>query len=214
MSQRITHPVILGSALLTVAALGFTAVAGARQSPPSRVTACVANRAHAPMLSTRDGSCPAGTTATAWNRFAGQGPAGMPGPQGPVGAAGPAGPAGPTGPTGPAGPAGAAGAVGAAGLSGVEIVTNTTTLYSRTSNNPSSAAQAVCPTGKTVIGGGYAQAYTGSGDNSGWVSSVKVSVSQPFSGSGNQGWEVQVVNNSQFYAPVGVTVSAICAVTT
>ncbi len=216
MTPPLTRIAVVSVSLAGLAGVGLAATAGAREAPPSRVTACVADRAHAPMLSTRDGSCPRGTKATSWNRFAGQGPVGPAGRTGPRGIPGPQGSAGPAGTAGPAGapgPQGDPGPVGASGLAGVEIVTATQTLYARTTSggNPSSAAQAVCPSGKRVIGGGYAQAYTGSGDDSGWVSSVKVSVSQPFSVSGTEGWEVRVVNNSSFYVGVGVTVSAICA---
>lgn len=92
-------------------------------------------------------------TNPSWTRFAQDGTIG---PQGPRGADGPAGLRGAAGPAGPAGPAGAVGPTGpAGGVSGYEIVkSNRVTVGGFTTAD----AEAVCPPGKKVVGGG-ADAY-------------------------------------------------------
>jgi hypothetical protein len=113
------------------------------------------------------------------------GPAGPVGPQGPVGPMGPMGPAGPAGtsegiigPMGPAGPAGPQGIEGqqgqqgaqgpqgqqgipgAPGVSGYELVS-----VSREIDNQTGTAYSIsvdCPSGKKVLGGGFALAASSS----------------------------------------------------
>ena len=106
------------------------------------------------------GVLPAGTKAEA--AAGAQGPRGEAGPQGPQGDAGPQGPqgetgpqgpkgdTGPQGPQGPQGPAGPQGPRGAPGLSGYEVI-------SSDSNGTGELhiANAQCPAGKVMIGGGF-----------------------------------------------------------
>lgn len=84
-----------------------------------------------------------------------QGEAGLQGPQGAPGATGPQGQQGipgATGPQGPQGPQGPAGPAGGPGMSGLQYVTGTPTVIPK---NTSMIAVAMCPAGKSVIGGGY-----------------------------------------------------------
>jgi hypothetical protein len=80
-------------------------------------------------------NCKNNETALTWNQ---------------TGVAGPAGPSGATGPTGATGPAGPA---GPAGISGYEVVPYTENDVLPV--NGYATRQADCPTGKTVISGGY-----------------------------------------------------------
>ncbi len=77
------------------------------------------------------------------------------GPQGKDGAAGPQGLAGPQGTAGAAGPQGATGATGPRGISGVQVVIGPPSDPALSKGGPQSQSVATCPTGKTVIGGGY-----------------------------------------------------------
>ncbi len=133
------------------------------------------------------------------------------GAPGPAGAAGVAGPVGATGSTGNTGAQGPAGPKGEPGLSGYEQVANSGTVYPGTGNgqNPSQPVRAVCPAGTSVLSGGYNLPWA-PGDNSGWVSSVKVASSRPFTDGADKGWEVTLVNNS-FQLGVTVEVTAVCA---
>jgi len=130
---------------------------------------------------------------------------GAPGPAGAAGAAGPVGATGSTGAQGPAGPK------GEPGISGYEQVETSGTVYPGNGNgqNPSPAVRAVCPAGTAVLSGGYNLPWV-QGDNSGWVSSVKVASSRPFTDGADKGWEVTLVNNS-FQIGVTVQVTAVCA---
>jgi Collagen triple helix repeat (20 copies) len=76
-----------------------------------------------------------------------RGPAGLMGEPGPAGPTGERGPIGATGPQGPAGPQGAPG-----GISGYQVVSETLTFVPGTTGT----AGAACPSGKVVVGGGYA----------------------------------------------------------
>lgn len=127
---------------------------------------------------------------------------GSPGPTGPKGDTGPAGPIGPEGPQGPQ---------GSPGLTGLEWITASGTMVAPGGTGPSSALRAACPSGKKVIGGGYEQIWNGSGDNSGWVSAIKVAKSQPYSDAGVEGWELTVISDLQFQVSVDARVTAICA---
>jgi hypothetical protein len=101
-------------------------------------------------------SCRNSETPIAWVRTGPQGPVGPQGPegpegpqapQGPVGAQGPTGPQGIPGPTGPQGQQGPPGA----GLTGMVRIQNDSPFDSVATKE----VEAVCPTGKKVVGGGY-----------------------------------------------------------
>lgn len=91
------------------------------------------------------------------------GPAGAKGERGPAGEMGPVGPTGPMGPTGDAGPKGDSGLPGpkgdkgdpgAPGFSGYEIVFATNSGFGNSQVRQYASAQAVCPAGKKLLGGG------------------------------------------------------------
>jgi len=86
-----------------------------------------------------------------------EGPAG---PAGPAGVAGPTGPAGPAGGTGPAGPTGADGPQGPQGLQGnAGKSVNYSNAYSEFVAVPPGSfrfANAICPAGTLLVGGGHA----------------------------------------------------------
>lgn len=138
----------LAGSLVVLSGVGLAASAGSPADVPTRVTACVANAANAPFLSSLGGRCPEGTSATWWSRRGerGQagprgaaGPQGVPGAQGPTGPAGPAGDrgaAGPQGDPGPQGPAGGTGATGPAGPSAARVVTRTIPFYTPLGGGP------------------------------------------------------------------------------
>lgn len=120
-----------------------------------------------------------------------QGAQGVQGLPGVAGAAGPAGPQGPKGDKGDTGPAGPQGPPGPSGLSGYEIV-------SASFDAPgfsTSGKDAVCPSGKKVLGGGV------------WTSKSNIIRSAPF---GSSAW-AGVVSNPFIDGDLGVTVYAICA---
>jgi hypothetical protein len=119
-------------------------------------------------------------TSLSWNET---------GPQGPAGPEGPAGPAGPEGPAGPVGPAGPPGPVG---ISGYEIVTNVIQISAATVNQ----YDAVCPTGKRVLGGGVQVT----------DSAATIFGTEP---NGQTGWRGEVYNPTPRNATM--TVYAICA---
>jgi len=82
------------------------------------------------------------------------GPKGDTGPQGPIGLTGAAGPTGPKGDTGPQGPIGLTGPAGPAGQSptfSIVRVTNSTPI----DVNETKSIAAVCPVGKSLVGGGF-----------------------------------------------------------
>jgi hypothetical protein len=85
------------------------------------------------------------------------GPAGPPGPQGEAGAAGPQGEAGPAGPKGDAGPAGPQGPQGPQGPAGTGGVVPSMTVRDSVDIPPGRFGRAIatCPTGKTMIAGGF-----------------------------------------------------------
>jgi len=100
--------------------------------------------------------CRKNETHIAWAQIGPQGPQGIQGPQGPQGIQGTQGVQGPPGPQGPEGPQGPSGPItglvrvqgnseGAAGLH--QVATQT--------------AEAQCPPGKMVLGGGYIHFYGG-----------------------------------------------------
>ena len=110
-------------------------------------------------------------------------------------------PAGPQGPPGPAGPAGAQGPAGAAGVSGLEVVYAASGSGAATSKD----AEALCPSGKQVTGGGALVA--GGGSKATVTSSTPGAVADPTS------WYVQ----AREFVPTGVDWTlyayAVCATT-
>jgi hypothetical protein len=97
--------------------------------------------------------CTTAEKALNWNQTGPQGPVGptgLTGPAGPVGARGPAGPAGPAGPTGPQGPAGPAGGFQTVGRGEACAGTCSSEYYSTYLE-----AWAGCPSGQTLVGGGF-----------------------------------------------------------
>ena len=93
------------------------------------------------------------------------GPAGPSGPTGLTGATGPTGPTGVTGATGPTGPSGPSGPSGAPGAPGVSGYTTATPSTSTDQSDGSDTETATCPTGKTVLGGGFAINTSDPGDS-------------------------------------------------
>lgn len=156
-------------------------------------------------LRTSTGKTP--TKRTFWGLIARDGAKGA---TGAAGAVGPAGPQGPKGDTGPKGETGAKGEKGDPGVSDYSQVTQAGEVFA-SQTAVSDPVRATCPAGTTVLSGGYTMPIRNQGDTSGWVSSAKVSASQPFADGGDVGWEVRFVNASQFGVMVPVTVTAVCA---
>jgi hypothetical protein len=121
-----------------------------------------------------------------------------------LGVAGPEGPAGPDGAQGPEGPVGPQGPQGVPGLSGVEVVTAEGNVI--ISFTGVSSATALCPGGKSVIGGGV-----GMGFLIGSINSQSVRESYPVTTMG-QGWfgALEANVNDDW----GARVYAVCADTT
>ena len=141
------------------------------------------------------------------------GPEGPEGPAGPAGATGPAGPQGATGPQGPAGDTGAQGPQGLEGpqgpqgpagpagsIAGLQVV-----RVSRTVDYLPGAgvtADAQCPAGKVVIGGGYEliSAMGPSGDLVVWTNAPV----------DDDKWRVAALSQSGMPLPGTIIISAIC----
>ena len=105
------------------------------------------------------------------------------------------------GAVGPAGPAGPAGAAGPPGVSGLVLVSDDTAADS---SSPK-ATQAVCPTGKKVLGGGSELTANAAG------SAVAVQDSHPQpSGSG---WYASAAETAAFAPSWALRVWAVCATT-
>lgn len=83
------------------------------------------------------------------------GPQGPAGPTGDAGAAGPRGEAGPAGPQGPAGSTGATGPQGPAGADGVAGL-QTASASASVGSRAVGTAEALCPSGKAALSGGFA----------------------------------------------------------
>jgi hypothetical protein len=148
-------PIAVGLAIATGAVASVAA--GAIPDSSGVIHSCYAQRGgYVRVIDSATSHCKSGETGLNWNKT---GPAG---PQGPTGATGPAGPKGATGATGPAGPKGATGDTGpagpqgpagpAGGLSLVQVVDGDTLPAPAGHNTP---AEATCPTGKVVTGGGF-----------------------------------------------------------
>ncbi len=137
-----------------------------------------------------------------------QGPQGEPGPagpQGPQGEPGPQGPAGPEGPQGPQGAMGPQGPQGAPGISGLQYVSGAPLTLAKLT---SGTATATCPTGLTVIGGGYTTTVPG-GSNA-EAASMQVFTS---ASSGPNTWSVSATNGAKGGGDHSLTLTAraICA---
>jgi hypothetical protein len=102
------------------------------------------------------------------------------------------------GPAGPAGPPGVQGPQGDPGLSGVETVTN---VVNGINFVGTTGAQASCPSGKRVIGGGAGV--------SPLSTSLVLQLSAPFPN--DAGWNAHAANLGPFTSPWTLTVYAICA---
>lgn len=123
-----------------------------------------------------------------------------------------AGPQGPAGPTGATGPSGAVGATGAAG-SNASISTVQESAYTPVyGGSVQYSAEASCPAGDLVTGGGYTS-YVGS-----LTSPIVEVTSEPDGvGTSNQGWTVVAQDASALIEGMdqaGVHVYAICTQTT
>jgi hypothetical protein len=125
------------------------------------------------------------------------GPVGPPGPKGEVGPTGPAGPQGVAGPTGPAGADGADGATGPTGPAGVSGYTVVEQVQSGTGRID---AEADCPSGKNVVGGG---GYVTAGD----TSTAAIVWDTP--NDTDTGWVVRLETSGP--GPYTLKVRAICA---
>jgi Collagen triple helix repeat (20 copies) len=147
------------------------------------------------------GTCRGNERGILVNQTGPRGPAGTPGgPQGPPGIQGPV---GPPGTPGAPGAPGAAGAPGAPGVSGYIPIPSTSAPQS----DSSELQTATCPTGKTVLGGGYSISTTDPGD----AGKVVAVASSP---SGTSAWQVQaqVVPGAPALTSTWlVTANAICA---
>ena len=149
------------------------------------------------IIVTSDG--PAGPTGPS-------GPAGATGPQGPTGPQGASGPRGATGPSGPSGPTGSqgpqgpTGATGPSGLSGYQQVTAAASVPSEFVG----ALTVNCPSGATVLGGGYSFVTSGVSGND--IANVQLIQSFPSSSSA---WTIWMANKSSVAA--NSTFYAVCA---
>lgn len=133
--------------------------------------------------------------------FGGTLPAAAPGPQGPPG---PQGSAGPQGIQGIQGPKGEGGPPGGPGLSGVERVADTSAFTSATTR----IANAVCPVGKTVIGGGT-EVFPSLADANRDVAPIVIKQSEPDLNLSS--WFVSASETSAYASNWDVTAFAICA---
>jgi hypothetical protein len=135
----------------------------------------------------------------------GQGPMGPQGPAGPAGstgAPGPAGPRGETGPQGPQGPQGPPGPSGSGSGLGYERVMSDTGQFAM---GPGETvwAEAGCPDGRAVVGGGF--------ELLGQGGQVTVLASMPY-GEDASGWRVSFRNNTDvMLTRAHVRAYALCA---
>jgi hypothetical protein len=134
---------------------------------------------------------------------------------------GPRGFTGPTGAAGAQGSKGDPGSSGVAGVSGYQIVAYAETLSQiQTSNSPSYATESFditvsCPSGKTVLGGGFESGTATSPTPSSYTVSADARTSGPTAD--GMGWRV-TGDTTPFYSPTGpvaapvpIRVTAICA---
>jgi Collagen triple helix repeat (20 copies) len=156
---------------------------------------------------TKVSKCPRGLSMLTFNQTGPQGAQGIQGPQGIQGF---------TGATGLTGPSGSNGGNGADGVSGYEVVSQTTDGL-----NTGDLAQATCPAGKHVLGGGGEIASTGDNGDIYVIDSSMPLIS-------HAGWQVStdfhmtpewvdaISRGNDFFADAGqlsLNVWAICATT-
>jgi Collagen triple helix repeat (20 copies) len=160
------------ASLAIVASIGAAAAAGATSSPTNtKYYGCLNNGTLSNVNTNTLPTCSPGQ-AVSWNatgprgRTGATGPVGATGATGAAGATGPQGPAGPQGLQGPVGPTGATGATGATGpagatgpqggpgISNYQIVTSTTTYTAPQDYTVQPYADAFCPAGTSLLGGG------------------------------------------------------------
>jgi hypothetical protein len=168
MIQKLFSPrsmVALAVILLSLVSVTYVSAHGGNTA---LIHACVNNTSGEIKIIGANANCPSNYHSLDWNI---QGPAGQQGPIGPVGPVGPVGPIGPVGPMGPMGPQGEQGPQGdlgpqglqgiqgPAGMSGLETVR----VFDGNRTTARLDIIAECPSGKKVLGGGYAT----SGDNLG-----------------------------------------------
>jgi len=177
LSLRLISPLV-GAVLL-----GTFLVSGASASTPTTFFACVNFTTGTIYMLQGDGQCKSSEyTKISWNQMgpAGPaGPAGTQGPQGPSGSQGPAGPAGAQGPQGPTGPQGSQGPAGPSQTLSVQLETSINTIVA---NSGFGDSEALCNTGTTVSGGGFALSASGA------------TVTQNRPDPPGNGWYVQIDN--------------------
>lgn len=161
----------------------------ASESPPP-VKVCVPAKEGKPLLTQKGGVCKLGYTNSE---------IGIPGPEGKQGPEGGQGPEGKQGPEGEKGSPGEKGESGSPGISGYVIVTHEGT--STKSGINEAFAEAVCPAGMKVIGGGFSSA--------GEDARLDVAEDGPV-GSGAWG----VITTSTLAGAYKITARAICATVT
>lgn len=167
MYQKFFSPKSLAAFAVILLSLVSVTYVSAHGGNTALIHSCVNNTSGEIKIIAATANCPSNYHSLDWNI---QGPAGQQGPIGPVGPVGPIGPVGPMGPQGepglqgeqgPQGLPGQQGVQGPAGISGLETV--------RAFDGNRTTARldiiAECPSGKKVLGGGYAT----SGDNLGIV---------------------------------------------
>lgn len=150
--RRLAGVALGAAAALACAGIALAAIPG----DGGVISGCFAKRGGSlRVIDASSGSCKASETALTWNQTGLQGPKGDTGPQGAKGdpgQQGPQGPKGDVGPTGLTGPQGPQGPAGPAWLPGLELVwgyaIEVPPFETRT-------AEAQCPVGKKVVGGGY-----------------------------------------------------------
>jgi Collagen triple helix repeat (20 copies) len=189
MRRRFRRVALAISAVAVVAVAGGVTYAVAQIGSGGVINGCYKSQnGQLRLIDPATDSCHPSETAISWSQTGPQGPAGPPGPAGPAGPqgptgpqgpAGPAGPQGPPGPQGPAGPTGPAGPQGPAGVSGYEVVNGPLVSGAVSTYD----AEATCPAGKRVLGGG------GDQHQFGWF----LDDSAPLSG--GVGWRVQYSPN-------------------
>jgi Collagen triple helix repeat (20 copies) len=203
--------------LAAIAVLGLALSAGVlyAKGPGPRVTqftGCIQTKGDkltARNFKLRQGPCLKGEQATSWpppSAPGAAGPAGAQGPAGPRGFDGGRGPAGPAGaiglpgavgPAGPAGVAGATGPTGPTGVATVQRVQGPTEIGSGGMGTLSPISVAACPTGTTLVGGGFTQAGG--------------TIAASFPNSAADSWQAQSANNTAAVVTFSVTAYALCA---
>jgi Collagen triple helix repeat (20 copies) len=174
MRRRFSRVALAITAVAVVAVAGGVTYAVAQIGSGGVINGCYKSQnGQLRVIDPATDSCLPSETPISWSQTGPQGPAGPPGPAGPAGPQGPPGPQGPAGPTGPAGPQ------GPAGVSGYEVVNGPLVFGAVSTYN----AEANCPAGKRVLGGG------GDQHQFGWF----LDDSAPLSG--GVGWRVQYSPN-------------------